>query len=304
MLSGKVHAARRRAEVFGGIVRVGATVWFAASPTSSAIAQPADVMSGSAASIGSVNGSASSPVGAVAAPAPASTPVPVRAPAPAPGPAPAPAPTSAGAAASTNPSTDSSASANANASLTSTSCPSDLQPNSRCASGRDSVGACYQLAVPPAWNGTLVVHAHGGPELGAPKAARVAEDLQRWSIWNRAGDAYAGSGYRQGGVAVTSAAEDTERARALHRRLRRAAHHHPAWPVVGRRRRAQRQRRALPCRPGGRGEVRGRRRSAGPHRGAGASSDTKLAGFGAVGTAESTLLGHAKILTTLDPGDC
>ena len=69
--------------------------------------------------------------------------------------------------------------------------------------------------MPAAWNGTLVVHAHGGPELGAPKAERAAEDLQRWSVWSRAGYAYAGSGYRQGGVAVVSAAEDTERVRAL-----------------------------------------------------------------------------------------
>ena len=94
-------------------------------------------------------------------------------------------------------------------------CPEGVAASSRCVSGRDSAGAWFWLVVPPAWNGTLVVHAHGGPELGPPKPERAAEDLRRWSIWSRAGYAYAGSGYRQGGVAVTSAAEDTERARRL-----------------------------------------------------------------------------------------
>ena len=99
--------------------------------------------------------------------------------------------------------------------LQASACPAGLVAESRCASGRDEQGAHVWLAVPPGWNGTLVVHAHGGPELGPPKAERAVEDLQRWSIWNRAGYAFAGSGYRQGGVAVTSAAEDTERARSL-----------------------------------------------------------------------------------------
>jgi hypothetical protein len=96
-----------------------------------------------------------------------------------------------------------------------TACPEGVAIGSRCVSGRDSAGAFYWLAVPANWNGTLVVHAHGGPELGSPKAKRAAEDLQRWSVWTRAGYAYAGSGFRQGGVAVTSAAEDTERVRRL-----------------------------------------------------------------------------------------
>jgi len=99
--------------------------------------------------------------------------------------------------------------------LQTSACPIGLLAESRCLSGRDAQGAFVWLAVPPSWNGTLVVHAHGGPELGPPRAERAVEDLQRWSIWNRAGYAYAASGYRQGGVAVTSAAEDIERARAL-----------------------------------------------------------------------------------------
>ena len=94
-------------------------------------------------------------------------------------------------------------------------CPEGVAPGSRCLTGRDSFGAYYWLAVPPDWKGTLVVHSHGGPELGEPKAARATADLTRWSIWTRAGYAYAGSGFRQGGVAVQSAAEDTERVRQI-----------------------------------------------------------------------------------------
>ncbi len=90
-----------------------------------------------------------------------------------------------------------------------------MAAGSRCLSGRDSAGAYYWFAVPPSWNGTLVVHAHGGPELGDPKADRVAADLSRWSVWTRMGYAYAGTGFHQGGVAVRSAAEDIERVRQL-----------------------------------------------------------------------------------------
>ena len=94
-------------------------------------------------------------------------------------------------------------------------CPSGVAAHSRCLIGRDSAGAHYWLAVPPDWNGTLVVHAHGGPKLGEAKAERPVADLTRWSIWTRAGFAYAGSGFRQGGVQVRSAAEDTERVRQI-----------------------------------------------------------------------------------------
>ena len=94
-------------------------------------------------------------------------------------------------------------------------CPEGVAAKSRCLTGRDNAGADYWLAVPPDWNGTLVVHAHGGPELGVPKADRAAADLTRWSVWTRAGYAYAGSGFRQGGVAVQSAAEDTDRVRQI-----------------------------------------------------------------------------------------
>lgn len=94
-------------------------------------------------------------------------------------------------------------------------CPAGQAAGTQCLKGRDSMGAHYWLGMPPNWNGTLVVHAHGGPELGEPKEQRPADDITRWSIWTRAGFAYAGSGFRQGGVAVRSAAEDSERVRQI-----------------------------------------------------------------------------------------
>lgn len=97
-------------------------------------------------------------------------------------------------------------------------CPSGLPADLRCLGGQDSAGAFYLIALPKDakdWNGRLVLHAHGGPFLGAPSMKRVEEDLQRWSIMPRAGYAWAASSFRQGGVAVTAAAEDTERLRRL-----------------------------------------------------------------------------------------
>ena len=94
-------------------------------------------------------------------------------------------------------------------------CPQGLPNGTRCLGGRDSAGAHYLLAVPAQWNQTLGLHADGGPLLGEPRPERLAEDLHRWSIMVRAGYAWAGSGFRQGGVAVRAAAEDTERVRQI-----------------------------------------------------------------------------------------
>jgi pimeloyl-ACP methyl ester carboxylesterase len=94
-------------------------------------------------------------------------------------------------------------------------CPDGLPPATRCLTGQDSAGAYYWIAVPAAWNQALVMHAHGGPELGEPKAQRSADDLSRWAITVKAGYAWAGSTFRQGGVEVRAAAEDTERLRQI-----------------------------------------------------------------------------------------
>jgi len=94
-------------------------------------------------------------------------------------------------------------------------CPTGLPEGVRCLGGRDSAGAYYLIALPAVWSGVLVMHAHGGPELGTPKAERPVQDLQRWQVTLKAGHAWAGSGFRQGGVAVRAAAEDTERLRRI-----------------------------------------------------------------------------------------
>ena len=94
-------------------------------------------------------------------------------------------------------------------------CPTGVPAGTRCLGGRDSAGAHYLIALPAQWNQHLVLHAHGGPLLGEPRPERAVEDLQRWSIMVRAGYAWAGSTFRQGGVAVRAAAEDTERLRRI-----------------------------------------------------------------------------------------
>lgn len=97
-------------------------------------------------------------------------------------------------------------------------CPTGLPEGARCLNGRDYLGAWYWIAVPKDWTpetGVLVVHAHGGPALGEPTLARATADLQRWSVMVRAGHAWAGSSFRQGGVEVLAAGEDTERLRQI-----------------------------------------------------------------------------------------
>lgn len=94
-------------------------------------------------------------------------------------------------------------------------CPAEVPAGTRCLSGRDSAGAFYLTAVPANWNGALVLHAHGGPMLGEPQLARSVEDLRRWAVVLKAGYAWAGSTFRQGGVAVRPAAEDMERLRRI-----------------------------------------------------------------------------------------
>ena len=98
-----------------------------------------------------------------------------------------------------------------------TACPAEVPHSVTCYGGQDSAGAYYLIAKPSNWNGVLVMHAHGGPDLAAPTIERAQEDLTRWSIMPRAGYAWAGSTYRQGGVEVRAAAEGTERLRGIFR---------------------------------------------------------------------------------------
>ena len=94
-------------------------------------------------------------------------------------------------------------------------CPEGVPAGARCLRGQDSATSHYLIVMPEKWRGVLVVHAHGGPNLGAPQAARANEDIKRWGITVQLGHAWAGSVFRQGGFAVTTAAEDTERVRRI-----------------------------------------------------------------------------------------
>ncbi|HEX6793839.1 MAG TPA: hypothetical protein VF304_08295 [Casimicrobiaceae bacterium] len=95
-------------------------------------------------------------------------------------------------------------------------CPAaELPEGARCLRGTDSAGAPYLIAMPRRWNGVLVLHAHGGPTFGAPTSKRTDADLKRWAVVVRAGYAWAASAFHDSGVAVRSAAEDTERLRRI-----------------------------------------------------------------------------------------
>lgn len=94
-------------------------------------------------------------------------------------------------------------------------CPEGVPADARCLRGQDSAKAHYLIVMPAQWSGVLVVHAHGGPVLGEPKASRADEDIKRWAITVQQGHAWAGSVFRQGGFAVTTAAEDTDRVRRI-----------------------------------------------------------------------------------------
>jgi hypothetical protein len=96
-------------------------------------------------------------------------------------------------------------------------CIAALPADATCYTGTDSAGALYTIVMPAQWNQRLVLHAHGGPSLDAPTMERSVEDVTRWAIMVKAGYAWAGSTFRQGGVEVRAAAEDTERLRGIFR---------------------------------------------------------------------------------------
>ncbi len=89
-------------------------------------------------------------------------------------------------------------------------CPSGLPDGARCWRGGAMGGAFYWIAIPADWNGSLVVHAHGGPRTGTPELDDPVEDLQRFAVTVREGYAWIGSTYRRGGYGVRMAAEDTD----------------------------------------------------------------------------------------------
>jgi pimeloyl-ACP methyl ester carboxylesterase len=94
-------------------------------------------------------------------------------------------------------------------------CPEGVPLGASCLRGQDSALSHYLIVMPAKWSGVLVVHAHGGPTLGPPSVSRADADIKRWAITVSEGHAWAGSVFRQGGFAVTTAAEDTERVRRI-----------------------------------------------------------------------------------------
>jgi pimeloyl-ACP methyl ester carboxylesterase len=94
-------------------------------------------------------------------------------------------------------------------------CPEGLPAETRCLAGQDPNGAYYWMAIPKAWNGSLVLHTHGGPRLKTPKPDDAVEDLQRFSVTVGEGFAWAGSNYRRAGFGALSAAEDSDNLRKI-----------------------------------------------------------------------------------------
>ncbi|GGZ52563.1 alpha/beta hydrolase [Streptomyces bluensis] len=95
-------------------------------------------------------------------------------------------------------------------------CPPNLAGKATCYTGQDTNGAYYTMAVPARWNGSLVVHAHGGPDLGdSSDPSRSIDDLERWAVMVDEGYAWAASSYRRGGYGTRMAAADTENVRRL-----------------------------------------------------------------------------------------
>lgn len=94
-------------------------------------------------------------------------------------------------------------------------CPDYLPDGTRCFKGQGPKGGYYWTAIPADWNGTLVVHAHGGPRTATPQADDPLEDLERFSMTVREGYAWTGATYRRGGYGVRMAAEDTDDVRQV-----------------------------------------------------------------------------------------
>lgn len=94
-------------------------------------------------------------------------------------------------------------------------CPAALPEGTTCSSGRSADGGWYWTAYPRDWNGTLIVHAHGGPRTAEPQRNDPVEDLERFSVMVREGYAWAGSTYRRGGYGVRMAARDTDDLRQI-----------------------------------------------------------------------------------------
>lgn len=95
-------------------------------------------------------------------------------------------------------------------------CPMKLPAGATCWNGQDENGAFYLIARPANWNGSLIVHVHGGPRSAVPNLDSPVADLERWAIEVAQGYAWAGSSFRRGGYGVAMAAEDSENVRRIY----------------------------------------------------------------------------------------
>jgi hypothetical protein len=91
----------------------------------------------------------------------------------------------------------------------------DVPANTMCYTGTNSQGSNYIIAMPPNWNGRLLLHTHGGPDTVA-NPDRAVDLFDRWDIMVRSGYALAGTAFRPG-FEARRAAEDTERLRGIFR---------------------------------------------------------------------------------------
>lgn len=125
------------------------------------------------------------------------------------------------------------AAADAEAAFAPVACPASVGPQVDCHEAQDANGAWLLVAMPRTWNRRLIVHAHGGPRLGAPEAGDSGEDLDRFAVMVRAGYAWIGSTYRRGGYGVRMAAADVDVSRRAFRarwgRPERTLLHGQSW---------------------------------------------------------------------------
>ena len=94
-----------------------------------------------------------------------------------------------------------------------TDCPKEVAAIATCYSAKHPSGAYLLAAIPNAWNGHLVVFAHGGPAVVPPTANTSKTDLAKYAIAVERGFGWVASSYRREGYGVQMAVEDTEHAR-------------------------------------------------------------------------------------------
>lgn len=92
-------------------------------------------------------------------------------------------------------------------------CPKGVPTDVACFQDHQPNGAYVLAAVPAAWDGVLIVHAHGGPRTTPISPDNNDEDLGRFNVLVRERHAWVNSSYRRPGFGVKMAVEDTEAAR-------------------------------------------------------------------------------------------